>query len=485
MKNKYSRMRMISALVATTVVSGTCWAQVVGAASIREAAQAAVLKNPEVQARWHIFRESVEEVGVAEGGFLPKLDVSASPGRGRLIQDPGRTTSGFSDYQTNVTLRQMLFDGFATLNEVRRLGRAKVVRYFELLDSMENMALEAGRAYLDVIRQRQQVLLAEENYLQHKITHQQLLKRSQSGVGKGVDVDQAESRLALADVNVTTAQTNLHDVTARYLRIIGEQPVRDLATPETLGNAMPVDAGTAFASAVKNNPALRASIENTEAAQYDIESRRAAFFPRADFVARNDNNSNYLDTGVRSDTRVELRVNFNVFNGGSDLARMRQYRERKNVALDTREKVCRDMRQTLAIAYNDVKRLNNQISRIRVQVSLVDKTRTAYRDQFNIGQRTLLDLLNTQNEYFDARRALVNAEIDLSIAHLRSYAGMGRLLDHLGLKRVDDGADASELSSGEISQLCPAAEPLESHSNRVELDPAMTASLLNAQFGPR
>ncbi len=119
------------------------------------------------------------------------------------------------------------------------------------------------------------------------------------------------------------------------------------------------------------------------------------------------------------------------------------------------------MRQTLSIAYNDTLRLDDQRSHIAVQVELVDKTRRAYRDQFNIGQRTLLDLLNTQNEYFDARRSQVNAETDLALAYLRSYAGMGLLLETLGLKRLEPEAAPSEneLTSVDQASLCPVAAP--------------------------
>jgi adhesin transport system outer membrane protein len=119
------------------------------------------------------------------------------------------------------------------------------------------------------------------------------------------------------------------------------------------------------------------------------------------------------------------------------------------------------MRQTLSIAYNETLRLNDQLSFIGLQVNLVEKTRAAYRDQFNIGQRTLLDLLNTQNEFFDARRAQVNADIDLSIAYLRSYAGMGSLLEQLGLKRLEDDNSPSEqdLASVDLAQLCPPTSP--------------------------
>ena len=442
------------------------------AASMKDAAQMAVLKSPEVLSRWHAFREAEEEVGVAQGGFLPRVDLSAGTGQNKRNQADLNIDQSYSGSESTLSLRQMLFDGFATSNEVKRLGRAKLVRYFELLDASENVALEAGRAHLDVQRYRAQVVLAEDNYIQHQAAHEQLKKRAQSGVGKRVDVDQAASRLALADVNLTTAYANLHDVTARYVRIVGQPPAKELPPPMQLAESFPNTADSALGVALKSNPALRASIENIEASQYDLDARRSAFMPKIDFVARRDDYSNYEDAGSRDDTRVEVRMNFNLFNGGSDAARSRQYRERKNVALDLREKACRDIRQTLSIAYNETQRLNDQLSYIALQVALVEKTRTAYRDQFNIGQRTLLDLLNTQNEYFDARRSQVNAEADLSIAYLRSYAGMGNLLERLGLKRVDaDTVPAEdELTPVDLAQLCPPTLPVDTALDREALN---------------
>lgn len=453
--------------------------------TLKDAAQAAVLKNPEVQARWHRFREAAEEIGVAQGGFLPKVDLSAAAGHQRTEQKHVGTDASYSGNESTLSLNQMLFDGFATSNEVKRLGKAKLVRYFELLDASENIALEAGRAYLDVVRFRLQVILAEENYIQHQAAYEQLRQRAESGVGKRVDVDQASSRLALADVNLTTAYANLHDVTARYVRIVGEQPTKEMFIPEQLSAALPGTIDATLSEALKHNPALRASVENIEAAQYDLDARRSAFMPKLNLIARRDDFSDYQDGGSRNDSRVELRLNFNLFNGGSDTARHRQYRERKDIALDEREKACRDMRQAVSIAFNETLRLTDQMSYIATQVTLVEKTRAAYRDQFNIGQRTLLDLLNTQNEYFDARRSQVNADADLAIAYLRSYAGMGRLLETLGLKRVDadHAPDENDLTALDLAQLCPATTPLETTLDRDALKRKVKEMLENQSSG--
>lgn len=432
-------------------------------ARLRQVAQKAIVNNPEVNAKYHNFKASVEEVGVAFGGYMPRVDVVAGAGR-EYIKEPvfsGSKTYNEGYYNRTgwlVSLNQMLFDGFATRNEVKRLNKAQLVRYYELLEAIDSVALEAGRAYLDVLRYRFLVDLAEDNYVQHRATFEQLLRRAQSGVGRRVDLEQAASRLALAEVNLTTETANLHDVTARYQRIINEAPPHVAFPPALIGRAMPASQKAALERMFKENPSVLAAQENIEAAEHDIAVRRAAYSPRLDFRARADNSENALNViGDRINNVAEVVLTYNLFNGGSDRARERQYIERRNLAVDLRDKACRDTRQTLSIAYNDVQRLREQVSFLNIQVGLVEKTRDAYRDQFNVGQRTLLDLLDTENELLSARRAAINADTDLTLAYVRTYAGMGVLSDVLGLKRPDlEAPDPQDLSTVAASESCIA-----------------------------
>lgn len=429
--------------------------------NLQNVAQTAVLNNPEVLAKFHAYKSAGEEIDVARGGFFPRADLTLGAGRESFKQPPGNNTADYNRRSYLLTLSQMVFDGFATSKEVKRLGKAKLARYYELLDASENTALEAARAYFDVIRYRSLVTLAEDNYVQHKATHEQLIRRTQSGVGRRADMEQAGSRLALAESNLTTEIANLHDVSARYQRIVGGQPPKSAAVQQQLGGQLPANAGMALTRALRRNPALLAAINNLESSQYDLEARRAAYMPRIDLRARTDNSTNYL--GVDGDRRqnvLELVLNYNLFNGGADSARERQYLERKHLASDLRDKACRDIRQTLAIAFNDTGRLKEQLALTETQVKLLERTRDAYRDQFNVGQRSLLDLLDTENELLNARRTAVNADADLSIAYLRTYAGMGGLLDFLGLKRLDGDAvaDGDQLAGADTPQVCPVEE---------------------------
>jgi outer membrane protein, adhesin transport system len=440
--------------------------------ALREIAQQAVLKSPEVTTKWRNYRAAEEEIGVARGGYLPRVDLTAGAGRESLKTPPTNTKEDYTRRGYGLTLSQMVFDGFATRSEVRKLDKARLVRYYELLEASETVALEASRAYLDVLRYRFLVDLAEDNYIRHKSTHEQLKARTASGVGRRVDLEQAGSRLALAEVNLTTETANLHDVMARYQRLVGNMPPDVIIPPTLVGSALPQSPKSALDTLHRRNPTLHAAIENIESAQHDIDAKRAAYSPRVDLRARTETTSNYQGgNGDRDYNVAEVVVSWNLFNGGSDRARERQFVERKHMAMEMREKACRDTRQTLLIAYNDVARLKEQATYIATQVALLEKTRNAYRDQFNVGQRTLLDLLDTENELLSARRAAVNADTDLTLAYLRTYAGMGTLLEFMGLQKLDARTPtAAELVEVDVAALCPTDAVAQKVSPREELD---------------
>lgn len=452
-----SLKRAEKVLVAVLAMQAGC-ALAAAHLTLQEVVQKVVLGNPEVLSKWHTFKSSMGEVDVARAGFLPKIDYTYGSGR-EFLRQPGVADKDFSRNGHTLTLNQMLYDGFATSSDVKRLDKARLTRYFELVDAAENAALEAGRAYYDVMRYRLLLLLAESNYVEHRASYEQLLRRAQSGAGRRVDVEHAASRLALAELNLNTEAANLHDVTARFIRLVGETPPPVLFPPSGLATDFPASEPDALKLAFRQNPSLRAAVENLESAQHDAELRRAGLFPRLDLRLRNEATDNYQGAvGTRQNNIAEVVFSYNIFNGGADMARQKVYAERKNLALDLRDKACRDIRQTLSIAYNDVERLKAQLSNLDLQVSSIEKTRDAYKAQFNIGQRSLLDLLDTENELLNARRTAVNSDMDLGIAYLRTQAGIGRLMEFLGVRPrgLDDEIHRELDSAGEI---CPPQAP--------------------------
>lgn len=400
--------------------------------SFRETAQRALLSNPEVQVRFHVWQAAKEERAAAAGGFLPRVDLAASS----LREERRRlgTEDSYNVRQASVTLTQMLFDGFATRNEVARLDHAALVRFFELHDVYENITLEVLRAYADVSRYRELVALSEENFARHRAIFDLIQDKVQAGVGRRVDLETSSGRMALAEANLLTELANLHDVTERFVRLTGRTPPNDVGMRPNLSGTMPQDAKVALLKAVHRNPGLWAALQNVRAAKKAASARNASYMPRLDLQARSNNGRNLSGVAGQDNTNsVGVVLNWNLYSGGSDMARARQFALQINAAQDMLDKSCRDLRQTLLIAFNDTQKLNSQINYLDQHQLATEKARDAYRKQFDIGQRSLLDLLDTENELFQARRAYSNAIHDLEIAYGRVSASMGQLVTSLGL----------------------------------------------------
>jgi adhesin transport system outer membrane protein len=407
--------------------------------TMKESAQLAITTNPDILAKWHAFQASNGERDVAFGGYLPHADAQASVAH-ESHNEP-LLVSNFNSRSEALTLTQMLYDGFATANDVARLDHNRLARLYELYDASESTTLDVVRAHLDVLRYRKLVALAEENYVQHRAVYDQIQSKAKAGVGRRVDLEQSAGRLALAEANLLTETSNLHDVSARFQRLVGVRPGKEMDEPAGLDKGLPPDIGSALRVADKTHPALLAAIEGIRATDSEASSRRAAFQPRFDLRlnAQHGNNIN-SEIGVTNDRTAQIVMTWNLFNGLSDRARLHQLADQINVTRDLRDKVCRDLRQNLEIAYNDKRKIAELLTYLDQHQLSIEKARDAYKQQFDIGQRTLLDLLDTENELFQARRSYAEAQYDQLIAYARAQAGMGNLFKVLGLTRPDAGS---------------------------------------------
>jgi adhesin transport system outer membrane protein len=429
------------------------------AAKIDEAISKAVTSNPDVMTKWHQFHASAAERKVSWGRYLPTLDYVIGTGRESRESPTVQPKRSYDVDSQKLTLRQNLFEGFGTENDVARLEHASLVRYYEFLDLSEVAALEAAKAYIDVYRFRKLVEMAEENYAVHRLVFDKLSARAKSGVSRGVDLEMASARLALAESNLLTEASNLHDVSARYQRVVGDQPAGELEPPAVpLTKAIPNSREQAVATGFQTSPQLKAAIENILSAQRNVTLQRSGYYPRVDAYAEASRESNVnAITGNTKVSAVGVTMSWNLFRGQQDSSKIEKAVQEASAAKDVRERVCRDLRQNLSMAYNDQKRLTEQLPFLDQHQLSTDKAREALRRQFDIGERTLLDVLDTENEYYTARRNYLNGEMDLMISQVKYLASSGTLLDTLKLKHLDGiepPQPQTELDADAVNQ-CP------------------------------
>lgn len=404
--------------------------------SFEEVANLALENNPQLRAAWYEFAASEYDVDFARGGYFPVIDLNATYSHDRRNWEPEYDgEESFSGASAGLSLTQSIYDGFRTSNEVKRFESQQLIRYYELVEAVESTTLQAFVAFQDVLRFRELVALSEENLDRHIDVFNQIEQSAQAGVARGADLEQISGRLSLAETNLLTEISNLHDVSARFLRIVGELPALNLVPTSINGQFLPNDVRQGLRMAYQSNPAFHAAIRNVESQNFLADSNRAAFHPQVVLNA-GLSTSELDDRGFenrRNDGQVAVQLRYNLFNGGRDKASLNRSYEQINQAKSLRDTACYNLRQDLQIAMNEVSNLDEQLPRLEMHTVSSDRVRTAYKAQFDIGQRTLLDVLDSENEHFQAIRAYTDAIYNRTIASARALSSMGQLLPSLNI----------------------------------------------------
>ncbi|MEM5531700.1 TolC family outer membrane protein [Pseudoalteromonas arctica] len=427
---KHQGTMLIGLAIATVTLSNYVHANEQSAMPLTYVSSKAIENNPEVQEAWHAFKSSIYGVDAARSGYLPSVDVSASAGYERrnygIEEEYNRNTAELS-------VTQMLYDGFRTSNTVDRFKRIQLIRYFELISQTEQTALEASIALLDVQKFKELVQLAEANLQEHESVYQQIEQSVGAGVARAADLEQISGRLSLAQSNVLTEYSNLHDVSARYLRVVGELPMNDIKQADLDENNIPISVNQALDVAYKNSPSFYASLYNIEAQKANAKAQKAAFHPNVDLSARygSQDRDELGQNETRTEARVGIDISYNLYNGGLDSANLEQAYQDINIAKYQRDQACIDIRQSLQIAYYNVTILEQKLPALNQHRESSTKVKIAYKDQFDIGQRTLLDVLDAENESFQSTRSYIVALYDRQSAILTMLKEMGKLLPAL------------------------------------------------------
>jgi adhesin transport system outer membrane protein len=327
----------------------------------------------------------------------------------------------------------MVFDGFATSSEVGRQQATVNARAYSLLGTSERTALTVAQVYLDVLTRREFVRLAEENLKSHERIFDQIKLRTERGVGNRADHDQAEARVAQARNNLITEQTNLADAETNYLSAVGQLPDQ-LERPADFMALLPANLREARAQMLENSPVLRSAEADIVATEKQYEAAKSSFYPRFDAeFGRTADNDQDGQNGHNNEWQAMLRMRFNLYAGGSNKADLESKSYLSNQALDIRNNALRQLNEELGLAWNALNNANAQVPIAQQYVDHSTSVRTAYQRQFSLGERTLLDLLDSENELFNASRRLAEIKNIQLFTQYRIKATMGELLKSQGV----------------------------------------------------
>ncbi len=418
--------------------------------TLYDALSLGVATNPEYGAVAANRRATDEGLLQGKALFRPVINMRADTGY-EYSDDPA-TRSGPKDkandlsrFETSVTLTQLLFDGWESKNEVLRQHARVDSSAHRVRETVELVGLSIVEAYLEILRQREILLIAQQNVSDHLAIFMLIRDGVKAGRSTLADKEQARSRVAAARTTQISTRQALRNAEANYRRGVGVAPADELVVPVIPTEALSKSVEEEVLQALAHSPTLDIFEADIQSAHAEAQQTRASFFPQVDLQlnARQGHDLNGVD-GRDTSASALVVMNWNLYRGGADKARHREFLHRHKEAKESRERASRAVENDVYQTWASMEAASGRSEQFATQVEANEKVVAAYKDQFSLGRRTLLDLLDIQTELFASRSNKVNSEFLEMLAVYRLLVLKGSLLSSMGIEYPSESVLSSK-----------------------------------------
>ena len=403
--------------------------------SLKDAITLGLYTNPEYTTVTHDKNISKETLIQEESSFLPSIDMRAETGWDHT-KTPVINTDDLWRNQVSVTLSQMLFDGFRTESAVNKQRARITASENRIFEKSELIGLDIIEAYLEVLRQRDILMIARANIQDHLYIQEMIKASKSSGISTDGDLAQVTARVASARANEISVRQRLRDAEALFIRKVGNKP-GSLSFPYLPRQSILFDVEETVESALTHNPTIAAFESDIKAAEADYKGSGSNLYPQVDFELNGSYGSDL--NGVQGDeTRATALtvMRWNLYKGGADKARQKEFMYRHAQAKDRRAETARQIEQDIRQSWSGMKAAGEQSIQYKEQAKANERVVSVYIDQFSINRRTLLDVLDSQGELFSSRSNHINSLYTEALGIYRLLALQGKLFKTLGINKV-------------------------------------------------
>jgi len=397
--------------------------------------------NPEITAA-ESNKQAIEfELQQVRSFWAPRFELDAFAGGsindGTTTPDLSAADGWIGGYELGARMSQLLFDAGETRSEIERQAYRIDAAALRVLERSEVLSLEAIRLYADVLRVQALVGLARNNRDYHVDVLDRMRRAYDSGVVGIGDLQQAEERLILAEDTILSFEFDLEDVKNLFIAVVGVE-ADGLTTVPDIRSAVPTNLDAALEIARRTNPTIRFLQADVGSAEAQSRRTDANAYPKLFLEADGrvgEDVGGY--EGDVADARIGLVMRYQFQGSSKRAARQEEVRRvsesRARLLAQTRN-VENEVRQSYSI-YRTAQR---RTTKITAQVKIAQRLLDTYEQEFTVGQRSLLDVLNTQNALFQAQANLVNAKSAENYVRYRILASVGVLLRSLGIAPPED-----------------------------------------------
>lgn len=429
MKTCGSLIALCAAAVATTGRSQT--------SDLKSAIAAAIDSHPEINQAIQ-NKEAIEfEREQAKGLYLPRISVEGSAGIRRL-ENNTRRTLGIGDQtlyplEASIVAEETIWDSGYRSAEKRRQAARIDGASLRVGERSQFVALNVTRQYLDYMLQQRVVAAAEDNIAFHR----KLLGDLGEGVSKGsisiADQQQAEERLQAALIRKSEAEQDLTTAAISFRTLTGLS-IDQVSMPDAVTSAVPPTLDEAIASARTHNPLIREAEADIQAAHAVVDEAKSELGPQVVLEGRGRIGEDVDGfRGSTNDVQGRVVLKWQLYNGGINRAKVQEMTRRASEARFRLSQRQREAEEDVRTAWNRWDTEKKRLTDLSRQGTVADSLLISYREQFNVGRRSLLDVLDSQNTRFNTQVRTETARFSEVFAQYQILAATNQLLDTLGI----------------------------------------------------
>lgn len=393
--------------------------------------------NPTILEQLKNYNSTKEDITIAKAGYYPKLDVSVGVGLDKLkttnfeTAPDTKNTFDYNFYNGSLKYTQNIFKGFETTYQVKEHENRTIAAAYKYIEQVNAVSFALVNNYLQVLRQKALLDNAKENIDINEEIFAKVQKLYDSGLTTLSEVNKIESSLALAKSNYVVQENtlldvtyNLHAVLGRYLDVESmERPNQDIAFPATAEDAAQF--------AMENNPSLLVAKYNTRLAEATNHKSKSPFYPRLDLeisetLTTNKGNINYNDENDRF--RAMAVLSYNIFNGFADTAALQKSISEVHKEVEIKNKLRRNTIEDLNLSWAAYEKLGQQLVHLQKYKDFAEKTLNLYKKEYDLGRRSLLDLLSAQNDFIGSKAQIITSDYSQLFAKYRILDALGTLV---------------------------------------------------------
>jgi adhesin transport system outer membrane protein len=398
------------------------------AATLKEVVGDVLETNPVIKERLKNYNATREEINIADAGYYPTLDLQSAAGKKYTNRFNGGAEETYDVFQNSLILRQNIFNGFSTHEQVNYQKMRTLAAAFSYLEKANDVTLQTIKVYLDLLRQKELLRNSKLNVEHNTKIYEKVSKAYKAGLTTLSEVSKVQSSLSLAKSNMMVQQNRLQNAMFNFRRVTGHMLTLKNLTKPNFSLKLPKSQEQATMYALEYNPSLLVGKYNIKGAEALYRESKSRFMPSVDLELSENYNKNYdVLADNRHDDRMQAMVvvSYNLFNGGADEAARRSKLSKLSQEVEVVNDLRRQVVEGIDLSWSAYELAKEQIPFLRDYQKQSMETLKLYSKEYEMGERSLLDLLATENDLKRANDELINARFNLLFSKYRILDAMG------------------------------------------------------------